>query len=78
MEVDFDRDLNGNGLTVLATGLETPRLDCFDSFFIETHADRVNQPYVSRMTIFPNNQLENYSPLIIRFAGCSLNSGSGA
>ena len=39
-EVDFDVDLDRDGLTVEFGGLELPLTDGFDSFFVESHAER--------------------------------------
>ena len=65
MEVDLHRNLYGNRLSVLLSGLKLPRFHSFDSFGVEACPKRAQNVDILRMPIFVHYQPHRHHALIL-------------
>src|SRR5580704_6196252 len=68
-EADLDVDLHRHRLPIFHSRFKLPRLDRFDSLFVESQAQAARHTNVSRPSVRPHHQPKDASALVLRLAG---------
>src|SRR5580698_6202879 len=69
MEIDFDSHLDLHRMAILHPWLKAPGLDCLESLFVQSHAQRVHHSKVGGAAVGIDHNHQRANSLVFRFAG---------